>query len=123
MMNYKQLEIEAALMGSYALYRYTFMRYSMKGCLERLYSSGKLNEHLSCVQKATEMYMNHYLDNYRRSVSFNVFSREECDKFLEEISKVTEKEEERIGNLWICRKNPYDSEEFCFWSTEAEVCQ
>ena len=113
MINYEKLEIEAALMGKYALYRYTFMRYSMKACLERLYSRGKLKEHLAFVQKVTESHMNTYLENYRRSGKYDVLSREECDRFLSDFEQVREKEEERIGNLWICIKNPYDCPEFC----------
>ena len=53
MKNYKQLEIEAALIGNYALYRFTFMRYSMKKYLNRLITNGRLKEHLTCVQKTT----------------------------------------------------------------------
>ena len=113
MINYNKLEIEAALIGKYALYRYTFMRYSMKACLERLYYSGKLKEHLTFVQRVTDSHMNVYLENFRRSVKYDVFSKTECDIFLKEFAKAREIEEERIGNLWICIKNPYDSPEFC----------
>ena len=85
--------------------------------------NGRLKEHLTCVQKTTEAYMDSYLDEYRRSVEYDIFSKEDCDRFLSQLSAVREAEEERIGNLWICTPNPYTSEEFCQWSLIAGTAE
>ena len=68
------------------------------------------------MQKTMEAYM----DNYRNIVTHSEEFKH-SDNQYDLLKKRMEAEEERIGNKWICVKNPYDSEEYCMWSTAAQI--
>ena len=109
---------EALAIGNYAMYRFVFMSRCMRDELRKMINSGTLIEHLIDVEKTVSAYM----DNYRLGIihSDEYRNSEQKEKLLHNRA---EAEEERIGNKWICVKNPYDSEEYCMWSAAAQISE
>ena len=109
-------DYKAVAIGNYAYYRFIFMQRCMPAIFKEALEKEEFWEHLTDVQKTMDAYMDNYCNIVTRSEEFKRSDNQYA--FLDEHIKA---EEERIGNKWICVKNPYDSEEYCMWSAAASV--
>lgn len=109
-------ERKAALIGKYALYRFTYMKHTMGFEFSKLLMTREIWEHFSDVQKTMEEYIQHYTRVLMKTSEFK-----SAENQLEYMREMIEKEEERIGNQWVCVPDPYSSESFCEWSAAAHI--
>ena len=112
----ERYDYKAVLIGNYAYCRFMFMQHCISDIFKESLNKEEFWEHLADVQKTVEAYM----ENYRRLVIHSDEFRRSDDQcaFLGECMNA---EEERIGNKWICVKNPYDFEDYCMWSAAAHI--
>ncbi len=111
-------DYKAVLIGNYAYYRFMFMQHCMPDIFKESLEKKEFWEHLTDVQKTMDAYMDNYRNIVTRSEEFK-----HSDNQYDLLKKRMEAEEERIGNKWICVKNPYDSEEYCMWSVAAQIIE
>ena len=118
---FQREQARAAVIGKYAVYRYTYLAVSQRSEYRNLKNSNMLWKHLEIVQNTVREYMNHFTQCVINSVEYRVEEEKDSEKALKLLTKITEAEEERIGNKWICVKNPYESETFCRWSEAVAI--
>ena len=118
---FQREQAKAAVIGKYAVYRYTYLAISQRGEYRNLQSSNMLWKHLEIVQNTVREYMNHFTQCVINSAKYRIEEENDSEKALTLLTKITEAEEERIGNKWICVKNPYESKTFCRWSEAAAI--
>lgn len=118
---FQREQARAAVIGKYAVYRYTYLAVSQRSEYRRLQNADMLWKHLKIVQDTVGEYMNYFTQRIVSSAEYRAEAAKDSEKALKLLTKLTETEEERIGNKWICVKNPYESKTFCRWSEAAAV--
>lgn len=118
-------EIMAVNIGPYANYRHKVLTFSFPDLFDRMYETGRLREHLEDVQFVMESYMNEYTQIVLASDEYKKMSlKEGYSKAFSVIAKPRiDAEENRMGNRWICAKNPYNDELFMEWLAAANICK
>ncbi|MDE5860263.1 MAG: TnpV protein [Oscillospiraceae bacterium] len=118
---FQKEQARAAVIGKYAVYRYTYIAISQRSEYKRLKANNMLWKHLRIVQNTVREYMNHFTQNIINSEEYRTAEAKDKERALKILANITEAEEERIGNKWICVKNPYESKTFCRWSEAVTV--
>ena len=118
-------EIMAVNIGPYANYRHKVLTVSFTDLFDRMYETGRLREHLEDMQFVMESYMNEYTQIVLASDEYKKMSlKEGYSKAFSVIAKPRiDAEENRMGNRWVCAKNPYNDELFMEWLAAASICK
>ena len=118
-------EIMAVNIGPYANYRHKVLAFSFPDLFDRMYESGRLREHFEDIQLVMESYMNEYTQIVMSSDEYKKMSlKEGYSKAFSEIAEPRiDAEENRMGNRWVCAKNPYNDELFMEWLAAASICK
>lgn len=118
-------EIMAVNIGPYANYRHKVLTFSFTDLFDRMYETGRLREHLEDMQFVMESYMNEYTQIVLASDEYKKMSlKEGYSKAFSVIAKPRiDAEENRMGNRWVCAKNPYNDELFMEWLAAASICK
>ena len=129
-MSYKENKIRfdrtermAVIIGPYANYRHKVLAFSFPDLFDRMYESGRLKEHLEDIQLVMESYMNEYIQKVMASDEYKKMSlKEGYSRAFSEIAEPRiNAEENRIGNRWVCAKDPYNDELFMEWLAAAKI--
>lgn len=106
----------AVSIGRFAEYRHLILTMSFPDEFDRLYESNGLKIHLKEIQAVMQCYMGRYQDHIMKTDEFNRIKKEMGEstamKFL---STEMEKEEERIGNRFVCVKMPQYDDHYMEW--------
>ena len=121
---FERTEIMALKIGLYANYRHKVLAFSFPDLFDRMCETHTLRGHLKDVQLA----MDSYMKDYTNSLLYSPEYRKEADlagyekAYNSFVAPAIEKEEQRIGNRWVCAKDPYNDELFMEWLTAAKIC-
>lgn len=120
---FENTEIMAAIIGEYACCRNKVLAFSFPDLYDRMYESGRLKEHLEDVQLVMDSYMKDYTKIIMNSNEYKKVSMSEgYEKAYNSIAEPRIKaEENRIGNRWVCVKDPYADEYFMEWLAAAKI--
>lgn len=113
-------QLRAALIGKYAVHRYTYMAISQRLEYRKLKYSHKLWSHLQIIQDTVHEYITCYTKNLVNSAAYRELCQNNRERANRLLQRAVEIEEERIGNKWICVENPGNSKSFCHWKETAE---
>ena len=122
MKKYEQTEIMAANIGRYAYYRHRALAFSFPDLFDRMYETGKLREHLEDIQLVMESYMSDYTKTVLSCYAYKQMAiAEGYEQAYKAIAEpLLESEEDKMGNRWVCVKDPYNDELFMEWLTAAK---
>lgn len=122
---FERTERMAVIIGPYANYRHKVLAFSFHDLFDRMYESGRLKEHLEDIQLVMESYMNEYTQKIMASDEYKKISlKEGCSRAFCEIAEPRiDAEENRMGNRWVCAKDPYNDELFMEWLAAARICK
>lgn len=109
-------QARAAAIGKYAAYRYTYIAISERADYRLMLKNGSLWKHLRLFQNTVSRYMRHYIRHVIASEEYRKLEAENPETAKRFFDKKIDSEEERIGRLWICVKNPYKSQGYSVWS-------
>lgn len=118
---FQREQARAAAIGKYAVYRYTYIAVSQRSEYKRLKLTNMLWTHLRIIQNTVSGYIKHFTQCIANSSEYRAVYEKDRERALRILTKITETEEERIGNKWICVKDPYESKTFCHWSEAVAV--
>lgn len=123
MKKYEQTEIMAANIGMYAYYRQRALAFSFPDIFDRMYETGKLREHLEDIQLVMDSYMSDYTKTVLSSSAYKQMAMAEgYEQAYKTIAEpLLESEEDKMGNRWVCVKDPYNDELFMEWLTAAKI--
>lgn len=117
---FQREQARAAAIGKYAVYRYTYIAVSQRSEYKRLKLTNMLWTHLRIIQNTVSGYIKHFTQCIANSSEYRAVYEKDRERALRILTKITETEEERIGNKWICVENPGNSKSFCHWKETAE---
>ena len=120
---FERTEIMAANIGVYAYYRHRVLTFSFPDLFDRMYESGRLKEHFEDVQLVMDSYMRDYTKIIMNSDEYKKVSMSEgYETAYYSVAKPRiNAEENRIGNRWVCVKDPYGDELFMEWLAAAKI--
>ena len=118
-------ETAALNIGIYSCYRHRVLAFSFPDLFDRMCETCTLRKHLKDIQLAMGAYMEYFISFVTSSDDFMKMCMDEgYEKAYKDIAEPRiDREERRIGNKWVCAKDPYADELFTEWLTAAKVMQ
>lgn len=120
---FQKEQAKAAAIGKYAVYRYTYLAVSQQGEYKSLKLRNMLWTHLDIIQYTVTEYVKHFTQCIMNSEEYRNLEKKTPERAVRTLLKAVETEEERIGNKWICVKNPFESKTFCHWSEKTAIAR
>lgn len=120
---FERTEIMAVNISPYANYRHKVLAFSFPDLFDRMCETHTLRKHLKDVQLVMESYMNEFTQKVMASDEYKKMSlKEGYSKAFSEIAEpCIDAEENRMGNRWVCVKDPYADELFMEWLAAARI--